>query len=84
VFVRKKKHHHGGSAYYQLVESRRVDGQPRQKVVMHLGGHDTVDDAIRAWPREISSLRRGGYPEAADNLKAKLDRLKELRTEGVV
>jgi hypothetical protein len=84
VFIRKKKHHHGGSAYFQLVESRRVDGQPRQKVVLHLGGHATVNDALKEWPREVSLLRRHGYPDAADNLKAKLDRLKELRAEGVV
>ena len=84
MFVRKKGHHNNGSAYYQLVESRRVEGQPRQKVVMHLGRYPTVDDALKGWPRDIGGHRRGGYPEAADELKAKLDRLKGLRAEGAV
>ncbi len=84
MFVRKKDHHGGGNAFYQLVESRRVDGLPRQRVVMHLGSHATVDEAIKGWPREITRLRRGGYPEAADGLRAKLDRLKALKAGGVV
>ncbi len=84
MFVRKKKHHHGGSDYYQLVESRRVDGQPRQKVVMHLGSYATVDEALKGWPRDISSHRRSGYPEAAEELRAKLDQLKGLRNDGSV
>jgi hypothetical protein len=84
VFIRKKKHHHGGSAYYQLVESRRIDGKPRQKVVLHLNQYPTVDDALKGWPKDVSRLRRGGYEEAADEVTAKLDRLKKLRAEGVV
>jgi hypothetical protein len=82
VFIRKKKHHNLGSDYYQLVESRRVDGQPRQKVVMHLGGHATVDDALREWPREVGRLRREGYGDYADELNSKLERLKKMRAEG--
>ncbi len=84
MFVRKKRRHSGGRHYYQLVESRRADGQPRQKVVMHLGSPATVDEALKSWPREITSLKRSGYPEAADELRAKLDRLKGLRAEGAV
>ncbi len=82
--MRKKSKPQGGSAYYQLVESRRVDGKPRQKVVLHLGGYPTVDEALKGWPRDASRLRRHGYPEAAEEVKAKSDRLKGLRAEGVV
>ncbi len=57
MFVRHKKGGHSGG-YYQLVESRRVDGKPRQKVLLHLGQHPTVEAALKAWPREAKSLRR--------------------------
>ena len=80
AFVRIKRV--DGGEYYQLVESRRVDGKPRQKVLVHLGHHKTVDEALKRWPREVGRLRRKGYYEAADALKAKLDRLRKLRAEG--
>jgi hypothetical protein len=83
MFVRKKKHHGRGNAYYQLVETRRIDGQPRQKVVMHLGQYATVEDALKGWPREIARFRRGGYEAAAEELAAKLERLKALRADAV-
>lgn len=47
-----------GVVYHQLVESRRVEGKPRQKVLLHLGKHPTVDDALKKWPGEIRRLRR--------------------------
>lgn len=47
-----------GREYYQLVESRRVEGEPRQRVLVHLGHHRSVDEALEAWPREIRRLRR--------------------------
>ena len=81
AFVRTKRI--DGREYYQLVESRRVDGKPRQKVLMHLGQHATVDEALKRWPREIGGLRRRGNDEAADALKEKLDRLRKLRKGGV-
>jgi hypothetical protein len=81
AFVRIKKVANG--EYYQLVESRRVEGKPRQKVLIHLGFHPTVDDALKQWPREVGRLRRSGYDEAADTLKGKLDRLRKLRSDGV-
>ena len=80
AFVRRKRV--DGGEYYQLVESRRVDGKPRQKVLVHLGHHQKVDDALKRWPREVGRLRRAGHEEAADALKAKLARLRELRAEG--
>jgi hypothetical protein len=80
AFVRRKRVDSG--EYYQLVESRRVNGRPRQKVLIHLGHHPTVDDALNQWPREVGRLRRAGHQEAAEGLKAKLDRLRELRAKG--
>jgi hypothetical protein len=82
AFVRIKKV--DGREYYQLVESRRVDGKPRQKVLMHLGHHPTVDEALKRWPREVGGLRRRGNDDAADALKEKLDRLRDLRKNDVV
>jgi hypothetical protein len=55
VYVRKKSVK--GWNYYQLVESRRVDGEPRQRVLLHLGHHPTVEEALEAWPKEIEDLR---------------------------
>jgi hypothetical protein len=80
AFVRIKRI--DGREYYQLVESRRVDGKPRQKVLMHRGDHATVDDALKRWPREVGGLRRRGNDDAADRLKEKLDRLRDLRKSG--
>ena len=55
AFVRKKRSR--GGEYYQLVESQRVEGEPRQRVLIHLGRQPTVDDALREWPQEIERLR---------------------------
>ena len=53
----------GQYEYYQVVESRRIEGEPRQKVLIHLGGHPTVDDALKKWPGEIKRLRRHAREE---------------------
>ena len=53
----------GRYEYHQVVESRRVDGEPRQKVLVHLGGHSTVDVALKKWPREVKRLRRRAREE---------------------
>ncbi len=55
AFVRKTRSR--GGEYYQLVESHRVEGKPRQRMLVHLGRHPTVDDALREWPKEIERLR---------------------------
>jgi hypothetical protein len=55
AYVRKKKVK--GSEYYQLVEAHRVDGKPRQKVLVHLNKYTTVDDALQSWPKDIRNLR---------------------------
>jgi hypothetical protein len=56
AYVRKKKVK--GHEYYQLVESHRVDGKPRQRVLMHLSKEPTVDAALENWPKDIKYLRR--------------------------
>lgn len=108
AYVRTKKV--GNREYHQLVESRRVDGKPRQTVLMHLGRYyPDVDAAIADIPRRIAMHRRaaqpprrwrvggsGRYPSPenerrrremqtrhADDLEAKLSRLKDLRARGV-
>ena len=56
AYVRTKRV--GTYEYYQLVENHRIDGKPRQNVLIHLGEHPTVDDALKKWPTEIKRLRR--------------------------
>jgi hypothetical protein len=68
AFVRKKMVK--GSEYYQLVQSHRVDGKPRQRVLVHLNKHTTVDAALESWPKEISNLRR--------NAKRAIDKYEDL------
>ena len=55
-YVRKKKVK--GQTYYQLVESKRVNGKPRQRVIMHLSKEPTVDAALKKWPKDIKDHRR--------------------------
>jgi hypothetical protein len=81
--------------YYQLVESHRPEGTktPRQRLVLHLGTHATVDEALDRWPREVKLLRtvatlKAGSERAeklraaADHLEEKLATLRRLREEG--
>ncbi len=54
AFVREKKVPGKGDktySYYQLVEGRRVDGKVRQRVVAHLGKHDSIEAARAAAAR---------------------------------
>ena len=80
AYVRKKGVGH--YEYYQLVENRRVEGKPRQKVLVHLGRHPTVDDALKKWPREIRRLRRraqkdrDSVPEGSESMPVYRDILK--------
>jgi hypothetical protein len=49
-----------GKEYYQLVESRRVDGKPRQKVLLHLGQHEgSMEEFFNSAPWPLPS-----HPEA--------------------
>ncbi len=68
AYVRTKDS--GGQPYYQLVESRRVDGQPRQKVLIHLGSYPTVEDALKGRPKEAKRLRRDAEKDRNDVVPA--------------
>src|SRR5215203_7001273 len=63
--------------YYQAVRSYREQGKVKQDVV-HLGEHQTADEALTAWEREIEELVRT-RPKQARKLQTKLERLRELR-----
>ena len=64
-------------SYYQAVRSYREQGKVKQDVV-HLGEHQTADEALMAWEREIEELART-RPKQARKLQAKLERLRQLR-----
>ena len=44
-----------GISYHYLVESVRVDGKPRQRVIAYLGEHSTVKAACRYWQTQVSA-----------------------------
>jgi hypothetical protein len=62
--------------YYQAVRSYRELGKVKQEVI-HLGQHQTADEALTAWQREIGALETT-RPKQAQKLQAKLERLQEL------
>jgi hypothetical protein len=91
AFVRKKRV--GGREYYQLVETHRVDGKPRQKMLVHLGRYPTVDEALEDLPRRIALSRRvlSRYPKKMQprrerritSEEERLATLRRLRDQGV-
>jgi len=56
VFVRRKKMH--GKHYYQLVRNDRVAGKHRQKVLCHLGVHDSIEAAIADTQRQVDHYEK--------------------------
>ena len=62
--------------YYQAVRSYRESGKVKQEVI-HLGEHQTADEALAAWEREIGELQTA-RPKQARKLQAKLERLRIL------
>jgi hypothetical protein len=65
--------------YYQAVRSYREQGKVKQEVV-HLGEHQTADEALTAWEQEIGGLQTT-RPKQARKLQAKLERLREWTGE---
>jgi hypothetical protein len=55
MYVRAKKQH--GFTYLQLVESKRIDGQPRQQVLANLGRLDQLLES-GAYDRLLISMQR--------------------------
>jgi hypothetical protein len=66
-------------SYYQAVRSYRERGKVKQEVV-HLGEHQTADEALTAWEPEIGGLQTT-RPKQAQKLQAKLERLREWTGE---
>jgi hypothetical protein len=62
--------------YYQAVRSYREQGKVKQEVI-HLGEHQTADEALTAWERQIGALETT-RPKQARKLQAKLEWLREL------
>ena len=62
--------------YYQAVRSYRESGKVKQEVI-HLGEHQTADEALTAWEQEIGKFE-ATRPKQARKLQAKLERLREL------
>jgi hypothetical protein len=65
--------------YYQAVRSYREQGKVKQDVV-HLGEHQTADEALTAWEQEIGGLQTT-RPKQARKLQAKLERLRTWTEE---
>ena len=68
----------GRGPYFQLVRSYREEGKVRQEVLVHLGTHESPEDALAAWPSEIAHLRKIGREGQADKLEANLEKLRAL------
>jgi hypothetical protein len=49
--------------YYQLVEGRRVNGKVRQKVIAHLGKHDSIESARAAAANVVPKESQPAEPE---------------------
>ena len=45
----------GGVEFYYLVESTRVDGKPRQRVIAYLGKFSTVEAALVHWREQVKA-----------------------------
>ena len=61
----KKRWRPGYAHYAQLVESRRIDGKPRQRVIKYLG-------AVRN-PEQLSPGQRFGFWDTANKALSELD-----------
>jgi hypothetical protein len=61
------------------VRSYREQGKVKQDVV-HLGEHQTADEALTAWEQEIGKVE-ATRPKQARKLQAKLERLRQLTGE---
>jgi hypothetical protein len=68
----------GRGPYFQLVRSYREGGKVKQEVLVHLGTHERPEDALAAWPAEITHLRKIGREGQANKLEANLNKLEKL------
>jgi hypothetical protein len=78
AYVRKKRV--GKYEYYQLVEGKRVDGKVRQRVIAHLGKHDSIGAARIEVSAAASVVPDGGfYRVSPDILNADDAVLRKMR-----
>ena len=72
AFVRRKKMH--GKHYYQLVRNYREGGKHRQKVLCHLGVHDSIEAAIADAQQQVVHYEKGAASslEKAHRIEAEL------------
>jgi len=77
IYVRRTMSR-GRGPYFQLVRSYREEGKVKQEVLVHLGIHESPEDALAAWPSEVGHLRKIGRVEQADKLEANLEKLRAL------
>ena len=67
-----------GKAYYQLVENERVNGKHRQRVLMHLGRHRSVEAAIEEWTKHARISRQlAAYARRSDTGDTYAEKLEE-------
>lgn len=62
AFIRTKKV--GDKEYRQLVENYRDDGRHRQRVLAHLGKHETLEEAIEAARVKVEAAKSEKFWEA--------------------
>jgi len=79
---RTRKVESRGSASYQHGHYEMVGAPGKRrsvfKVDVHLGAHETPEEAIAAWTNDVERLRRVGRERQADKLASKLEKLRAL------
>ena len=69
AYVREKKVPGKGDkaySYYQLVEGKRVNGKVVQRVIAHLGRHDSIEDARAAASDVVPKANQPAEPKVED------------------
>jgi hypothetical protein len=79
IYIRAVKIERDGEqygAYYQAVRSYREGGKVKQEVI-HLGEHQTADEALTAWVNDVQQLQMT-RPRKAEKLQVKMERLRAI------
>jgi hypothetical protein len=79
AFVRTKRV--GEHEYRQLVENYREDGHHRQRVLVHLGHADTVEDAIEDARRKLADLEASRLAEQIEDAERTANRYEDIIRE---
>lgn len=62
-----------GIAYYYLVEGVREGGKVRQRVLLYLGKHSTVKEALAHWRKELKVAKDAESRKHARQMVRKLE-----------